>query len=372
MHNADDPSVIIDALSDLMQCTARRSPLVNPIIEALRMPTLELSPYEHPTLNPTPSGVFTYMTFYAPEDVHIDFATTSVRVPIDGTGMFITGRRDPDGDLIMQENFTKPMPTAMSSLYDIHPIGDGDAGDSEGETEEDKANKWRIMRLPEMSRGFVYDMYDPDFYAADAAMTRIGHAGLPPVHALYIDALIHFRDRVRFPDPDDYKARLFEAVPELDPDMGVPLPFAFPPIAYTIDRYLALGVHKWKQIPNFPFANALARLNDTLVRTEGKSSKNANNAFDRMSDRYGYADRAKMIAVKRRRAHETPVDANPRPAKRARHDEPPPPDDSDAMDIDEPPQPAANRLIPKYVAPASDEEESSAGLVESTDDGLFD
>jgi hypothetical protein len=372
LRDKTNPAAALAFLNELLTCSDSRAPLVAGIRQALRMPHLECHPYEHAELAPPPKEIFRYGTFYLPEDVYVEFPETSerIRVPVDGTSMFIQGVRDTAAQHLMVENFAKPLATGRSSLYDRHP----------GEDQVEDARK-----LSEMSRGFMYDRYDCDYYSYDAVMRRSGHPGIPILHEFYIKALVHNRDRDRYKDEEAFKQQLFDAVPYLDPAAGVPLPFGFGPIAYTIDRYLALEVHKWPQAPHYPLTNALERLDDTVQRHHAKLTNNSNGAFDYMSARQGLDDRDLLVAYKRKRAVEerevlmrAPTAAagegegeeeeeERRPTKRARRASPAR-DDSfqqqeeeevgeaiDAMDIDEP---AATSLVRKYArAPLVTEED---------------
>jgi hypothetical protein len=334
---AADPIEAITELHQIMECTEGRAPLVAAIKKALRMPTLECSPYEHPDFHQVPEELFKYGTFYLPPDVYIDFGTWEKRVPVDGASMFVKGKRDPDGDCIMQINYTKPLPTALSNFYDIHP---GDSIDANS----------RTRNLPELSRGFIYNEYDIDYYTMLAAQRRQGYPGEPLFLELYTKALVHFRDERRHPNADTYRRQLVETIPELDPAARVPLPFAFPPIAYMIDCYLAQVERGWKDQPHYPVTNILTRLQDALLTTDAKKSKNANGAFEKQSDYHHCSERREFALFNIKRAREEalagpstpPTEDAPRPAKKARLSDNG--GGEDAMDIDGPVAPAAASL----------------------------
>ncbi len=272
------------ALREMTQCTPTRAPLVASIMRVLNMPTLEKSPYEHPDLAPLPPAMFRYWTFYAPDDVHLDFEDgSSTRVPVDGTCMFITGVRSPEGRVLMTDNFVKPLPTARASLYKIPP---------------NVKNAERLKSV-EMARGTYYDEFDPDHFDVDTVMRRTGHPGVPLFHKLYIKALVHRRDKVRYPNERAFKRDLFDAMPLLDPKSGVPLPFAFPPITHAIEQYLATQVYKWPQFANYPECNLQDRLEDTVERTFARKNNNSNNAYRNMSALSNFNERAQIAAMRR-------------------------------------------------------------------------
>jgi hypothetical protein len=374
LFREEDPRAAIEALRELVECHDTRAPLVASIRKALNMPTLEKSPYEHDELLPVPPAVFKYWTFYLPEDVFVRFPHTEIRVPVDGVGTFLEGKRDPEGSYLMQENFTKPMPTARTSMYNI----------AAGAVEK--------MPGPEMSRGTIFDRYDFDYYSADASMRRQGHPGIPQLHNIYIESCIHYRDHDAYPDPEAYREALFDAIPQLDPAAGVPLPFAFGPIEYAIERYLAEVVYQWPQEENYPMCNAFDRIIDTVKRTDGKMSNNANGAFEQMSKRYDFDERWAYAERKRKRALAPPM-ATPRREeeeeevqqvnKRRRLDKSGPRDRSppdaveeeeeeeiDAMDIDEPVVPAAARMISRHLAARPVAAESPSIYQDSEDHDL--
>lgn len=358
----EDPTATLAELRELLVCTKARAPLVSAIQEALRMPTLERSPYEHDELLPLRKELLSYWTSYLPPDMYVDFdGKEPKRVPVDGVAMFIEGQRAADGEYIMQVNYTKPLPTALSTLYGIH----------EGEDNP------RMSNLPEMSRGFICDLYDVDYFTSIAAMTRMGHQGDLLMHELYLKACVHFRDHAKYPDGERYRRQLLKAIPELDPAGGVPLPFAFPPIAYLIDRYLLLVENSWREpVRNYPASNVFDRLQHAVLTTDARATGNANGAFKKLSERYNIEDRRFYMELKLKRAREAALAAPPpvvdageeeeRPAKRARpeYDE----EEEDAMDIDEP-APAAARLA-RHMPPRA-RVESSVEEEEEDDDDMF-
>lgn len=340
LFESDDAASRLECLQrlrDLAVCADKHAPLVSSIRRTLNMPHLEESIYEHPTLLPVPPKVFSYMTFYPPEDTHLDFPDGhSIRVALDGVGLQLQGVRTPGGRSIRRDNFAKPSPTARASLFGLPPGTP---------VPEDSA---------EMSRGVIYNRFDPDFYMVNAVMERSGHPGIPFLHDLFLKACVHFRDKKRFPSEEAYLAQLYRAVPELDPAAGVPLPFAFAPIAYRIQQYLMEVVYKVPQHAHYPECNLYERLDDTVKRTDGQRDNNRNNAYQEMSNNTKIDQRRRVLDLKRR--HRTDDDDDEeRPAKRARRSPPlrrtpapVPTDDAelDAMDIDRVPPPAAARLIP--------------------------
>jgi hypothetical protein len=326
---AKEPLEAIEELQRLMECMPSRAPLVAAIKKALRMPNLERSPYEAKGVYEVDQELYKYPCAYLPPDMYIDFGHWEKRVPVDGATMFIRGERDPDGDCIMQVNYTMPLPTALSNLYAIHP----------GESVRDNV---RTRDLPELSLGFYYDEYDVDYYTALSVMRRQGYPVEPLFLELFTKALVHFRDKRRHPNADAYRDLLLEHIPELDPAARVPLPFAFPPIAYMIDRYLVLVEYGWKEQEHFPVGNPLARLQQTLNTTDAKANKNDNGALARQSEYHHCAERREFARYNIKRQREVGQEEEERPAKRARVD--PVNSDDDAMDIDGDILPAAAGL----------------------------
>jgi hypothetical protein len=360
---AADPQEAVAELRQIMKCTEGRAPLVAAIRKALRMPTLEKSPYEHPDYHQVPQELYSYPTFYLPEDIYIRWGEAmEKRVPVDGTAMSIDGERDPNGAYIMQANYTKPLATARSTLYGIHP-GRG------------KKSNARTSSLPEMSRGFICDLYDIDYFSAVAALERQGHPGEPLMLELFTNALVHFRDTQKHPNEKEFRRRLLRDIPELDPTGGVPLPFAFPPIAYMIDLYLARVKHAWEDEPHYPATGILERLQDALEMADAKSNKNENGAFQKLSAQHHCDDRRFYMEHKIKRAREAalagphPQEEEERPEKRARL-EPilEEPEEEDAMDIDGPDGyvPAAAAL--QRFMPARP---PSPGLFEEEEEDMF-
>ncbi len=315
-------------LQDLLKCVDARAPLISSIRKVFSMPTLEGSRYEHDQLLPLPRQLRQYWTFYLPDDVCIRFDNgRTTRVAVDGTPLLLEAERDPLGKLPMIENYAKPLPTARLSMYQCKPNDSDDI----------------MASMAEMSRGYVVDKYDVDFYSALEQMRRLGHPGLPELHSLFIEACVDGRDLVEYPSAAHYKAALFKAIPILDPAAEVPLPFAFPPIAYRIEQYLARKVHKWPLLDHYPACNVYERLQDTALRTEGREHDNANGAYDTMSERYDFDAQDRQARVNIKRAREAAlVEENARserPEKRARLDvieevDDEEEEDPDAMNID--------------------------------------
>lgn len=275
----------------------------------LNSPILERSPYEHERLLPVPLAVFRYWTFYLPNDIILKFPPLEsapkdpiyMRVPVDGTCLLLHGQRSKEGRPILMANYTKPLPTACLSLHydngqwddvarqEILHQGVVDAMDISGGD-----SSLLRKQMPELSKGFIFDGYDLDYYAAIKQMDLQGHPGFPQLTALFVEACVAQRDVRKFPNEKRYEKDLLDAIPALDPVVKRPLPFAFPPILYRLEQHLSKQTPKLPYLEHYPAINLYARLYDAADRAEGKRTNNANGAFDSMYERHGFDEQFKV------------------------------------------------------------------------------
>jgi hypothetical protein len=125
-----------------------------------------------------------------PDDVSIKFEhmdqddlgstkTTYQRVPLDGCVSLLHGKRDPKGPIPMLPNFTKPLPTAWSSLQYGDPVAAIDDYRKRRAAATAAQNLLQgRMAAPELAMGYMWDKYDLDYMAADEQMRRLGHPGI--------------------------------------------------------------------------------------------------------------------------------------------------------------------------------------------------
>ena len=141
-----------------------------------------------------PPNVYKYWTFYLPDDVSLRFTqddpdrpgepkTTYQRVPIDGCASLMHGKRDANGPTPMLANFTKPLPTAWSSLQYGDPAAAMDDYRKRRIAAREAQNLLQgRFSAPELAMGYMWDEYDLDFMAADEQMRRLGHPGTFLLH----------------------------------------------------------------------------------------------------------------------------------------------------------------------------------------------
>jgi len=312
-------SKIYGELEKLVDCQDDRSPMVGPLRYVLSMPTLELSPYQHDKILPIPVALFKYWTSYLPDDVSLKFQPVNrssglqepdvyVRVPVDGCVSLLHVAPDLQGPVPMLANYTRPLPTAWSSLQ----YGDPVLAETDYNKRRSAARAAEVllegdMAPPEFSHGYIWDEYDLDYISFSEQMRRLGHPGIPKIHEWLLQACYHQRpEAYRTPLYDNneklFREELFDLVPILDPECDEePLPFPFAPIAYRLEQYLAREHYQWEEVKPYPAANILQRLQDTTERQTALLTNNENKAFESMSTRMGYKLRTQRAFMSRKR-----------------------------------------------------------------------
>ncbi len=313
---------IYEELETMVKCQDKRAPMVEPIRSVLNMPTLEKSPYEHDDIMPVPAAVYNYWTSYPPDDISLRFERTNattglpdpdvyVRVPVDGCVSLLHGTRTANGPIPMLANYTRPLPTAWSSLQ----YGDPMTAATEYQQRVMAASAAESLlegslAAPEFSLGYMWDKYDLDYVSITEQMRRLGHPGIPKIQEWLLQACYHQRPQKYMGDfynnnEARFREELLDLIPQLDPECcDEPLPFPFAPLAYRLEQYLARVHYKWQEVTPYPAVNIVQRLQDTTERQTALLTNNSNHAFEHMSERMGYdaVGRKAFLNRKRKRA----------------------------------------------------------------------
>ena len=95
-------------------------------------------------------------------------------------------------------------------------------------------------------------------------LTRVKNVGIPEIHEYFLEACFAQKnERYANMPMQRFRDLLINKIPQLDLDTDEPLPFAFPPIAYRLEQYLARHVYQWTELKNYPACNMVQRLQDT-------------------------------------------------------------------------------------------------------------
>lgn len=268
----------LNVARSLAECTDKRSPMVGPIRRTLSHKVLWRSPYEHREMLPVPKQCFSMHTFYTPDDIRVSYDNNQppLRIPQQGTQQILELRRDPSRSVLRYDNYARPLPTASVSVFGINTPFNLD-GKGAMAPPPPPVHSVSNGTQPNMSLGFVADIFDVDFDIAFAQMRKYCNNGNRLLESFFLKQCEIDCGGVQ--DPSKW-ARLLRCVPEIrklhlahqegrEPD--TPLPFNFKPIDYRIRKYarrVYMEKHNLSDYSTTEYSaiNIFARVQDSVIR----------------------------------------------------------------------------------------------------------
>lgn len=227
----------------LAECPPERSALMEAARHCLCNRVLERSPYEDAAVAPVAPEAFVYHTFYTPDPVRLRLAPPPgaapasippLRVPMHGTNHVLTLARNPDGPLLWNNHYNRPLPSASVTIFGAV------AGAVDDET-----------------RGFYMDDYDVDYIMARHRQQRSGDTGLRAFEALAV------RSWARDSGADEAAVR--DALPPMSAEE--PMQWAFGALATRIAHQAAVEAGLDAHFLDYPCTAMIQRLTDTAERS---------------------------------------------------------------------------------------------------------